>query len=186
MGKATRDLIKEHDAILHVLHIMDKMISPGNTRPDSVKLRYGKEVVHFLKVFADKCHHGKEESYLFWELVDRGVRNEGGPIGVMLQEHKLARGFIAGMNISVESRSIAGFNSNAIKYRDLLRNHIANENKMLFVIADRLLDEAAQDALFEKFEKHEKDVIGHGVHKEMYSMIDRWSDEFNIHLSLQR
>lgn len=30
MGKATQDLRKEHDAILHVLQILDKMIESDN------------------------------------------------------------------------------------------------------------------------------------------------------------
>ena len=50
-------------------------------------LRYYGEVVYFLKIFADKCHHGKEENYLFKELINKGVTNEGGPVGVMLKEH---------------------------------------------------------------------------------------------------
>jgi hemerythrin-like domain-containing protein len=181
MGKATQALRKEHDSILHVLNIMDKMISPGNKRENTVKLQHGQEVVHFLKIFADKCHHGKEEDYLFKALVAKGVQNEGGPIGAMLQEHKFGREFIAMMSTSLESQDIKGFNSAAMKYRDLLKSHIAKENDVLFVTADRLLDEVSQDDLFAKFEKHEESVIGHGVHEELHSMIHKWSEEFRIH-----
>lgn len=70
MGKATLDLKKEHDAIFHVLTIMDQMISAAD-KEDSIKLKYGKEMVYFLKIFADKCHHGKEEGLLFPELSGR-------------------------------------------------------------------------------------------------------------------
>lgn len=181
MGKATQDLIKEHDSILHVLKIMDKMVSPGNTRENVAKLQHGKEVVHFLRIFADKCHHGKEEGYLFKALVAKGVQNDGGPIGVLLQEHKLGREFISVLNASLESQNVSGFNSAAIKYRDLLLAHIEKENNVLFKMADQLLDEATQNDLFEKFEKHEESVIGHGVHEELHSMIHKWSEEFEVH-----
>jgi len=59
MGKATQDLRKEHEAILHVLNILDKMMDSENRDTDSLLKYYG-EVVYFLRIFADKCHHGKE------------------------------------------------------------------------------------------------------------------------------
>ena len=36
----------------------------------------------FSEDIADKCHHGKEENYLFKELVSKGIANEGGPVGL--------------------------------------------------------------------------------------------------------
>ena len=68
MGKATQDLRKEHEAIFYVLQILDKMMESDSRDTESL-LHYYSEVVYFLKIFADKCHHGKEENYLFKELV---------------------------------------------------------------------------------------------------------------------
>lgn len=180
MGKATSDLRKEHDAILQVLKILDRMISTDNIE-DSVRLQYYNELVYFLKIFADKCHHGKEENYLFAELVKHGMPNEGGPVGVMLREHKQGREYIAQMTKSLESQDFTGFNAAAMNYRDLLINHIDKENHVLFVMADRILDEAKQGELFEKFEQHEESVIGHGIHEELHAMIHRWSEEFQVY-----
>jgi len=73
MGKATQDLRKEHEAILYVLQILDKMME-SDSRDAENMLRYYGEVVYFLKIFADKCHHGKEENYLFKELVISEIR----------------------------------------------------------------------------------------------------------------
>jgi hemerythrin-like domain-containing protein len=177
MGKATQDLRNEHDSILHVFTILDKMLSSDN-KIDAYNLQFGNELVNFLKIFADKCHHGKEEDILFKELENRGVPNEGGPIGAMLLEHKQGREYIALMNQSLESKDLANFKNTAIKYRDLLRNHIAKENNVLFMMADKLLDDNKQDELFERFENHEETVIGHGVHEELHSRIHKWEDEY--------
>ena len=179
MGKATQDLRNEHDAILHVLTILDKVLE-SKTNSEADKLKFGNELIHFLRIFADKCHHGKEEGFLFPELENRGVPNEGGPIGMMLQEHKLGREYIALMDQSLESKDFFNFSDNAIKYRDLLRNHIVKENKVLFMMADRLLDDQKQDELFEKFENHEETAIGHGVHEELHAKIHEWEDEFKV------
>ena len=178
MGKATQDLRNEHDAILHVLTIVDKMLEDTN-RDQAETLRFGGELIYFLKTFADKCHHGKEENYLFEEMVRRGVPKEGGPIGVMLQEHKLGRDYIARMADAIDSKDLAKFTEAAVMYRDLLRPHIEKENTVLFVMADRLLGDVTQEDLFEKFEEHEESVIGHGVHEELHAMINKWEGEFD-------
>lgn len=78
MGKATQDLRKEHEAILHVLNILDKMMDSENRDTDSLLKYYG-EVVYFLRIFADKCHHGKEENYLFKEMLAQGFPTRAAP-----------------------------------------------------------------------------------------------------------
>ena len=120
----------------------------------------------------------KEEDILFKELENKGVQNEGGPIGAMLLEHKQGREYIALMNQSLDSQDLANFKNTAIKYRDLLRNHIAKENNILFMMADRLLDNKKQDDLFAKFENHEETVIGHGVHEELHAKIHTWENDY--------
>lgn len=179
MGKATQDLRNEHDAILHVFDILDKMLSIETVEEAKI-YKFGDELIYFLKIFADKCHHGKEEDHLFKALIASGVPNEGGPIGVMLQEHQRGRQYISLMSKSLESRDLNNFKAAAVNYRDLLRRHIAKENNMLFVMADNLLDDTRQNELFEKFEQHEETVIGHGVHEELHSMIHKWEDEFDL------
>lgn len=179
MGKATQDLRNEHDAILHVLEILDKTLS-SSTKDDEEILKFGSELVYFLKIFADKCHHGKEESHLFKELIARGIQNEGGPIGVMLHEHQLGRESIASMSKALETKDLSGFKASAINYRDLLRNHIDKENKVLFAMADKVLDEAEQSELFDRFEAHEETVIGHGVHEALHAMIHQWEKQFTM------
>ena len=179
MGKATQDLRKEHEAILYVLQILDKMME-SDSRDAENMLRYYGEVVYFLKIFADKCHHGKEENYLFKELVNKGIPNEGGPVGVMLQEHAQGRDYIAQMNSSFNEKNIEEFHNAAVLYRDLLRQHIEKENNVLFMMADRVINEQEQDLLFEQFEQHEENVIGQGIHEKLHSMIDIWAEAFGV------
>ena len=176
MGKATQDLRKEHDSILHVLSVLDQMKATANISDAGRFKQYG-EVVYFLKIFADRCHHGKEEDHLFPELVSKGMPNENGPVGVMLQEHKLGRDYISAMSGAVESMDRVSFETAAAGYADLLRKHIQKENNVLFVMADKVLDAQEQDEMFERFEQHEESVIGHGVHEQLHAMIHEWEAE---------
>lgn len=178
MGKATQDLRTEHDAILHVLDIADAVVS--SAARGAGRLRFGKELVYFLRIFADKCHHGKEEGILFKELENQGPPTIRGPIGVMLQEHAEGRQHILLMDKAVAATDLGGWETHVRNYSGLLRSHIRKENGILFVLADGILDEAAQDELFERFEQHEEKVIGHGVHEELHAMIDAWSREFGL------
>lgn len=179
MGKATQDLRKEHDAILYVLQILDQMMQ-SDSNDFATSLRYYGEVVYFLKIFADKCHHGKEEKYLFKELVKKGIPTDGGPVGVMLQEHAQGREYIAQMSRSFDEKNIEGFNNAAVLYRDLLRQHIEKENNVIFMMADKVIDDQEQNLLFEQFEQHEENVIGQGVHEKLHAMIDTWAKAYAI------
>jgi len=179
MGKATQDLRKEHESILHVLQMLDKMMASDTLDPET-RLGYYGEVVYFLKIFADKCHHGKEENILFKELVVKGIPNENGPIGVMLSEHVQGREYIGQMNQGVEEKDINKFNQAAAQYADLLRHHIDKENNVLFVMTDKVLDDGEQDAMFQRFEQHEEEVIGHGVHENLHAMIGKWAKALSV------
>ncbi|MEN6420324.1 MAG: hypothetical protein ABFD76_00125 [Smithella sp.] len=63
MNYASQDLVCEHDAILFSLSVLDEIsnrVNDGKDVPHSDII----ELIGFLKLFADKCHHGKEEGYL--------------------------------------------------------------------------------------------------------------------------
>ena len=93
----TEDLINEHKAIKVMLSIMTK-IAENIKANKGYYIKDVEQIVDFLKTFADKCHHGKEENVLFPALVLAGIPKENGPIGVMLQEHTLGKGYIKEIN----------------------------------------------------------------------------------------
>ena len=179
MGKATQDLRNEHDAILHVFTILDKMLlaSDGEKERD---LKFAKELVNFLSIFADQCHHGKEEGVLFKEMETLGVPNQGGPIGVMLHEHVLGRELITSMREALQNNNLEKFKVIAVDYRDLLQQHIQKENTVLFMLADRLISDEKQMELFKLFEAHEENVIGHGVHEQLHAQIHDWETLYHM------
>jgi len=136
-------------------------------------------MMEFLSIFADKCHHGKEEEFLFPGLEAAGIPNEGGPIGVMLGEHRKGREFIAGMKRGITAMKagdrggVSLFAENAAGYTALLRQHIQKEDNVLFVMAEQRLDAAKDEELFREFEKLEEERIGKGKHDEFHALLDR-------------
>lgn len=173
MGKATQDLRQEHETILYLLKILDKMMEE-NEEKDDIKLNHYNDLVYFLQIFAEICHHGKEEKYLFTELVNNGFQKEDGPLAVMLHEHRQTKEYLVLMSEAVDRCDITGFNDSAEEYIDLLKNHIEKEENIIFDMADKIIDEKAQDLLYEKFKQYEETVIGHRIHERLHPMIHSW------------
>ena len=171
MSKAIDDLKHEHEAILSSLETLDVMVDRatkgGQLSSDDVRGFIG-----FLKEFADKCHHGKEEGILFPTLVQAGMPERGGPIGVMLTEHTEGRRLIKDMENAAAGAVVeARFAPAAREYAGPLRAHIQKENNVLFPAADRLLSPHELEEVHGRFEEHEEKVIGHGRHEELHALL---------------
>lgn len=75
---ATSRLRAEHQLILQVTEVLETLVArseSGDT--DSYALA---DCIAFIRLFADTCHHGKEENLLFPALEARGMPHDQGPI----------------------------------------------------------------------------------------------------------
>jgi hemerythrin-like domain-containing protein len=164
-------------------------------RTAAVKLAAGEEVnpnvfakgLDFFRNFADRCHHGKEERHLFAKLVEKGVPQQGGPVGVMLAEHEEGRSHIRGMAEALtrlqagESGAARDLAAHAQAYVDLLSAHIRKEDTVLFPLADRLLTPEEQAELEEIFARVETEEMGEGVHERYHRLIHEVEGELMAH-----
>jgi hemerythrin-like domain-containing protein len=171
MSQAIQDLLNEHEAILAALKILARM-SAAASDTLRVNTQDMADFISFLREFADKCHHGKEEGLLFPAMVQAGVPEKGGPIAVMLAEHTQGRQYIAGMADSLAAGDVMRLVAAAQQYILLLRAHIPKENNILFPLAEKILTPAQLDALFEAFEEHEEKVIGAGRHGQLHALLE--------------
>jgi hemerythrin-like domain-containing protein len=80
-------LSDEHRIIAQVLNCLEAIVRKAGSvgRLDRAS---ADDAVAFFRSFADRCHHGKEETYLFPALEAKGFPRTGGPTGVMLYEQK--------------------------------------------------------------------------------------------------
>jgi hemerythrin-like domain-containing protein len=174
--KATEQLVNEHNGIIIVLDVFEVILKKIQDKKDYV-LTDVKNILDFLKIFADKCHHGKEEGILFPKLNELGMSKESGPISVMLYEHNLGRKLIKSITLAIEeieSGSSSGEDlliKSGNNYIELLKNHIQKENSILFPMADRTMTNNEQDEMFNAFEKMENEEIGEGMHEKYHKMI---------------
>jgi len=158
------------------------------------KLEKGEEVspeifemaVDFIRTFADRCHHGKEEDTLFPLMEERGIPREAGPTSVMRMEHERGRRFVSALAEAVEryKRGDEGAKKaiieNARGYTGLLAQHIPKEDNILYPLANKILDQKAQEELLIEFEKFERIRIGEGKHHEYVHLVDELEKRLRI------
>ena len=153
MPTPTDVLRDEHRVILRALDVLEAAaarLAGGRLLPEG----WWPEIIAWLRGFADRTHHAKEESSLFPAMVKAGVPSAGGPIGVMLEEHERGRALVRAM----EAGEPAARAAKAREYVVLLREHIDKENGVLFPLADAVLDESAQRALQREFDAVEAEL----------------------------
>jgi hemerythrin-like domain-containing protein len=180
---ATGELVAEHGGVKLALRILAKMcdrLEAGKGVPAG----HLEEMLDFLKVFVDTCHHGKEEQHLFPAMEAAGVPREGGPIGRMLLDHEEGRALIRSMT-AAERRYAAGeagagsdFAAAARGYAILLLAHIDREDHVLYPMAEARLSPETMEALETAFEAVEEEVVGRGRHEAFHAMLERLATEY--------
>jgi hemerythrin-like domain-containing protein len=180
--KSTNELRKEHQGIELMLRVL-RAVSDKLGRAEPIPAEDLDGIIEFLSVFVDKCHHGKEEQFLFPALEAEGVQGEGGLIGVMSAEHEVGRRLVANVEKAAEQysgtgESAAGLRSAIREYVILLTEHIKKENDVLFALADIKLDPGRDEAIFESFEQLERDRIGPGKHEEFHALLNRLEQKY--------
>jgi hemerythrin-like domain-containing protein len=127
-------------------------------------------IVVFLRTFADRCHHGKEESFLFPALIRRGVPSQGCPIGGLTMEHQKGRVMVGELADAIRGYAAGEppARENLVKsLRALVAfypSHIWKEDYLLFPLAGKVLTPEDQQELMDKFETVERE-LGLDVHE---------------------
>jgi hemerythrin-like domain-containing protein len=176
--KPTDVLENEHHYILKMigaLTVLTETLEKGEqVEPETLK-----NMVEFMRIFADQCHHGKEEALLFPLLEKRGVSPQGCPIGVLIHDHQTGRTLVTGLAEAAE-----GYQKGDPAARDaLLKNiygitalypgHIWKEDYLAFPMSNKVLTEEDQQNLSEEFEKVDKN-IGRDVYQRLAHLADQF------------
>jgi hemerythrin-like domain-containing protein len=169
---ATSRLREEHQLILKVADAMQALLAEAEG-PNGLDFDTIGDCVTFIRLFADACHHGKEEDLLFPVLEAAGMPRHQGPIAVMLHEHEQGRAFARQMADSLKSardgdeQALGALKSAARGYVDLIRGHILKEDRILFEMADQAVRGSACESLCggygavcaRRFEGHSKEEL---------------------------
>jgi hemerythrin-like domain-containing protein len=146
----TQALVNEHRLILRMITLLERN-APRTAAGTYSNWQFYLDGVDFIRDFADRFHHAKEEDVLFAALVKNGMPRENSPIAAMLMEHDQGRAFVKGMETAAQealegkSGREQALADNALAYAELLREHIAKEDDILYPLAERVIPDSMRD-----------------------------------------
>ncbi len=163
--RCTEILVAEHD---HIWLLLDRLEGARQDLEQGQPVAPGllSKSLDFIRLYADRCHHGKEEDLLFPVLAEKGIPVDGGPIGAMLEEHEQGRALVGQLREAVArytqgDRSAAGPMAEALSgYTALLRQHILKENDVLFPMAESVLTSQEDMELARRFDEMDLELLG--------------------------
>ncbi|MBI4447937.1 hemerythrin domain-containing protein [Candidatus Woesearchaeota archaeon] len=169
MKKATEILSEEHK---NILKVTEALFKECHAMEEGKKLDedFFKKAIEFIRNYADKFHHAKEEDILFYELRKDSVEMHCNPTDQMLHEHDLGRNYIKELEEGLKKKNTQKIIENAKGYAGLLQEHIFKEDNILYPMADDVLDGKVQKLMLERFVEAEKKNFAKGT-KEKYLSI---------------
>lgn len=159
----TTTLVTEHLLIKRVLTLLERF-APLTAAGEFNNWQFYLDGVDFIRSYADRFHHAKEEDVLFEALVANGMPRQNSPIAAMLMEHDQGRAFVAALEAAArlalagEPGQAGTIVENGLAYAALLRDHIAKEDDILYPLAERVLPEAVRPAILAGYAKAEAAV----------------------------
>lgn len=155
-----KKLVDEHVLIKRFIALIDPLCEfvNGSKELDSGLIL---DCVDFIRSYADKYHHMKEEDVLFkktGESVDI--------IKVMLEDHTTGRNHVKQVVEGAQEKNKAKIIEHLQGYKELLTQHIKKEDEILYPWIDRGLSTADVGKLYEEF--NQKDAALDADFKKRY------------------
>lgn len=141
-------LEKEHELIIKVTNkIEEKSLDILDGK--DVDVEFFRNVIVFIRKFADGEHHKKEEDILFKYMIEElGALANKLVTNGMLVEHDMARYYVRELESYLDeyekeksSRNKLYIINNAMSYAELLRRHVDKENNVVYTFAARSLSD---------------------------------------------
>lgn len=180
--RPTDTLKHEHQIILLALDAVEREMRQAQAGGPLSEERVG-QMIDFIRNFADRCHHAKEEKLLFLRMQERGMPLHSGPLAVMLQEHDEGRRLVRAAAealpraASGDAAATTTLTTSLLTYVQLLRAHIDKEDNILYPMADQMLTEADQAELTAAFDRVEAEEMGEGMHERYHQLAHEWAGQ---------
>lgn len=138
------------------------------------------QVIDFIRNYADKHHHGKEEKLLFNKMVEElnpAIKKtiEHG----MFVEHDMGRYYVQSLEKAVEKvkngddEARLDVIANALAYNDLLERHINKEDNILYKYAAEHLSSETVQILENQCIEFEEEAERNGIQKRYLELLEK-------------
>jgi len=165
-------LMIEHRLIERMAALLKKELE-AEKKNTTVNTCFIEAAVDFFKVYADRCHHGKEEDILFKKLVEKPLLPEHRKLmQELLNEHVQGRKLVEALSRAQEqyanrdpsARKEIGDTVNALV--TLYQEHIRKEDKQFFIPSMTYFNKEEQAQMLEAFASFDAALV-HGRYKKI-------------------
>ena len=158
-------LMKEHRLIEKMILIMrneiEKMQQYNKANPLFIDI-----AVDFIRIYADRTHHGKEEDILFRDLEKKGLSpNHNKIMEELIEEHVWARN-VVGKLVDAKNQYVKGKIETLSEIINLMSQliefypkHIEKEDKHFFIPVMKYFTKDEQDQMLQEFWDFDKILI---------------------------
>ncbi len=163
MEDVTNVMVVEHKLILRLVALVERnaaLVEQG----EFTDWQFFLDAVDFIRSYADRFHHAKEEDTLFTALIANGMPEKNSPIEAMHIAHDQGRTFVRGMEeaatgaLAGETGQERAIVENARGYAALLREHIHTEDHILYPLAEKSLPADVRPAMRKAYDRAEAAV----------------------------
>lgn len=177
-------MVDEHKNIKRMLLVIRKACL-GIMNREEINYSDFEDMIDFVRNYADKTHHGKEEKILFNRMIDEigGTAEKLVKFG-MLVEHDLGRLYMTELEAALEKVKAGDKDArvdviaNAVSYTHLLNRHIDKEDKVVYAFAKRELSEETLDKINSECHAFEEETEKAGVQEKYIHILDRLEEKY--------
>jgi len=177
----TQVMVDEHKLILRMIALVEQntaLLEEGKFR----NWQFYLDAVDFIRNYADRFHHAKEEDVLFVALIKNGMPEKQSPIEAMHMEHDQGRAHVRAMEeaaqkaLDGETGQATIIAEHAKSYATLLRGHIEKEDDILYPLAERVLPEEVRSAMLTAYQTAEAQTPELG--EKYQRMVEKYEQQY--------
>lgn len=169
-------MMREHRLIERMFKVVEAKVAEID-RTGEVEVSFIDEAVDFVRTYADKCHHGKEEDILFRELGDKKITDEHDKtVRELINDHIWGRETVAAL-VAARDRYAGGDKEALGEIRDLLARlaefypkHIEREDKNFFIPVMDYFTQEEQDAMLAEGNEFDRQFD----HEKYKRIVEKW------------
>ncbi len=172
--QARAPLMIEHRLIERMIVVMKRNLSKaekeGKLDPEFIDM-----AIDFIRTYADRTHHGKEENILFRDLKERDLSNADRQLmNELIGEHVLGRKTMKNLADANnryrngEQSALADIKTNLATLAEFYPKHIEKEDKIFFPDARKYFSEEEDQAMLMEFWEFDRKMI----HEKYISVVE--------------
>ncbi len=141
-------------------------------REKNVNLAFLSMAIDFFKIYSDRCHHGKEEDFLFKELEKKPLSEEhAGILAQLWDDHRQSRKMLAELEEAGADYG-RGKKESAVQIPkvvrsllDLYSRHIDMEDKHFFLPVMQYFSQEEKDSMLDREKEFDRNLV-HEIYRE--------------------